>query len=132
MSHFSRRTIVGLNVLRATRMFEAAAATTINAKTKRQDLMKNVLQQLLLLLVVATKLFHSQVIQRLNNTSNGNNASLRERDIFIRFELSLGGPGIEERLKNGLTSTLHYVIAHYVQSICPKTGDGKFGGCFDY
>jgi hypothetical protein len=64
-------------------MFEAAAATTINAKTKRQDLMKNVLQQLLLLLVVATKLFHSQVIQRLNNTSNGNNASLRERETFL-------------------------------------------------
>jgi hypothetical protein len=50
MSHFSRRTIVGLNVLRATRMFEAAAAaTTINSKTKRQDQMKNVLQQQLLL-----------------------------------------------------------------------------------
>jgi hypothetical protein len=48
MSHFSRRTIVGLNVLRATRMFEAAAATTINSKTKRQDQMKNVFQQLLL------------------------------------------------------------------------------------
>ena len=51
----------------------------------------------------------------------------RARDIFIRFKLSLGGPGIEERLKNGLTSTLRYVMAHYVQSICPKTGDGKFG-----